>query len=166
MATRLAQVGITILGLAVMGTAWLLWLGTPTALLLGADDAGRLSSRLPAGKVAVVVRESGPTSVGAVAQVGDRVDVMAYFPSQVQRGESSTRVLLQDIAVYGVDTAAGPGGLMVGVSPDDVRLLQDSVQQGARFSISLRAARGQSPGARVQKESLADSELASWLRGQ
>lgn len=163
-ATRLAQIGITLFAAAVVGTAWLLWVGAPSpSISTVLPQASRLSARLPANRVAVVIRESGPPSVGTVAQVGDRVDLLGYFPAQGGRSEPSTRLLIPDVAVYGTGPEGDAGSLMVGVSPEEVRLLQESAQQGARIIIALRSA--QADGARLQVGgSFTDGDVVSLLR--
>lgn len=164
MATRLAQIGITLFAAAVVGTAWLLWVGAPAPSTPSSLPSGsRLSARLPANKVAVVVREPGSAGVGAVAQIGDRVEVLGFFPAQGRRSEPTTRLLIADVAVYGTGSEGDAGALMLGVAPDEVRLLQESAQQGARIVIALRSAQGDRTRPPVT-ESLTDGDVVSWLR--
>jgi Flp pilus assembly protein CpaB len=118
-----------------------------------------LTPTLPADRVATVLRVDAAAGAGTVAQVGDRVDVLGYFPKQVTGAENVTRLLLADVPVLAVTKDGNGAGLTLAVPQATALLLHEAQALGARPFVVLRSAAG---GA-TYPPSLSDSDLAERL---
>jgi Flp pilus assembly protein CpaB len=121
--------------------------------------AQQATPTLPPDQVATVLRVD--TSAGAVsaAQVGDRVDVLAYFSREVTGGENVTRRLVSDVRILAVARDGGGAGLTLAVPQSTALLLHEAQALGARPYVVLRAP----TGGPTYPPSLSDTDLAERL---
>jgi Flp pilus assembly protein CpaB len=91
--------------------------------------------------VDLVIPLDGLGGAGAFAQVGDRVDVLAFIPGELNQGNAVTRVLLADVAVLrGAATGPSDTALTVAVSPDQALLVRSAQSLGVRLFAEMRSA--------------------------
>jgi Flp pilus assembly protein CpaB len=109
--------------------------------------------------VATVLRVDSTAGVAGAANVGDRVDVLGYFPRQAATDENVTRLLISNAPVLSVTREGANLSLTLAVPQSTALLLHESQALGARPFVLLRSA----GGAAQYPPRLTGSELAARL---
>jgi hypothetical protein len=176
MKDRLALFGALALLVALLSSVWLLGSrATAPAVQTDASTTAEISSTaapfatpttVAGTTVDLVIQLDGLGGAGAFAEPGDRVDVLAFIPGELNQGNAMTRVLLPDVAVLQGSSAAGPSdtALTVAVSPEQALLVRSAQSLGVRMFAEMRSA--DRSIARQAPESVSDRELRSRLRTQ
>jgi len=160
----LVGVGAVLMAMAIVGILVLLQPQSPPPAQPLAQPTQ--APALPVDRVATVLRvDSSGGAVGAT-NVGDHVDILAYFPKQVTGVENVTRLLVADVPVLAVARDGSGAGLTLAVPQSTALLLHEAQALGARPFIVLRA----EPGGAEYPPRLSDTDLAERLvaprRGQ
>jgi hypothetical protein len=123
-------------------------------------------STVAADRMATVLRLDPTAGAVSAAQVGDHVDVLAYFSRQVTGVENITRLLVADVPVLAVARDGAGAGLTLAVPQSTALLLHEAQALGARPFVVLRA----TGSGLAYPPSLSDTDLAERLaaprRGQ
>jgi Flp pilus assembly protein CpaB len=152
MKDRFVLVGALALLLAVVSSVWLLASRSPAAAIQ--TESSTAADSIPTTVSAVIPKAAAGTTVdlvvvldglggaGAFAGPGDRVDVLAFIPGELNEGNAMTRVLLPDVVVLQGSTNAGPSdtALTVGVSPEQAVLVRSAQSLGVRMFAEMRSA--------------------------
>jgi hypothetical protein len=101
---------------------------TPTAVPLD-----RPSAALAPGRVGTVLSTDANIGASSAVRPGDHIDVLSFFPQQ-----ATTRVVLTDIPVLGVDRAGSSIALTLAVPQTSALLLQETQALGGRPYVMLR----------------------------
>jgi hypothetical protein len=109
--------------------------------------------------VATVLHVDATAGVAGAANVGDRVDVLGYFPRRAPTDDNVTRLLASDAPVLSVTQDGASLSLTLAVPQSTALLLHESQALGARPFVLLRSANG----AADYPPRLTDSELAARL---
>lgn len=160
----LAIATVALLMLALGGTAFMLTARAPDPerpAIAAAPTPDRLSGQVRQGQVAFVVQLDPTVGSGSVIRAGDRVDVLAYFPTQVTGGGAVTRTLVRDAAVLVAGRQKDASVATVGVTAEQALLLQQAEQLGGRRFALLRSPQG--PPASVMPETFTDHDLETWM---
>ena len=113
------------------------------------------------GQVATSLSVDAGAGAGAVAQAGDHIDVLGYFPHQVTGSDAVTRVLLQDVQVLAAQRSGTNVALTLALPQTSALLLQEAQAIGARPFVTLRA----SSSVAGLPARFSDTDLANRLTG-
>jgi hypothetical protein len=150
MKDRFVLAGALALAIAVFSSAWLLSTrsaaapvetDTPIAVEVAPTPEPSVP-RTPGARnpIALVVTLDRLGGAGAFALSGDRVDVLAFIPSELNEGSAMTRVLLADVAVLRGSATEGLNdkSMTVSVSPDQALLVRSAQTLGVHMFAALR----------------------------
>ena len=165
MRDHLPHLGVALLGLAVLCTAWAALTTRPAPSSPPppppAPTRGSPANQLPAGSVAAVLGLDAAPGAASFARAGDHIDVFAFFPAEVAGGQPLSRLLLSDAVVLRADEKAD-SALTVAVKPSEALLLQQLEQLRARPFAVLHSARP-TPSEPAVRDVLLDSDVRPWL---